>query len=166
LAHYFLRPRGAGDHEILSVIASTRVETMRSAHNCAIMEGMGIARFTVLAGRSLAIACLVVACGNSKSSFSAFDGGADSGVDSSTESGLPGCPSAQQLCGGKCVDTTSDPNNCGACGTSCDGGTCCASTCVEDTASCSFVVTGVSPTEGNQNGATGSSSAATDSRRA
>jgi hypothetical protein len=35
-----------------------------------------------------------------------------------------GCPAGQLLCAGKCVDPTSDPNNCGACGTRCGDGTC------------------------------------------
>ncbi|HEY8091302.1 MAG TPA: IPT/TIG domain-containing protein, partial [Polyangiaceae bacterium] len=56
------------------------------------------------------------------------------------------------LCGGTCVDTSSDPNNCGTCGVGCDGGTCCQSTCVVDTASCAFSVLAATPHEGNQNG--------------
>jgi hypothetical protein len=38
------------------------------------------------------------------------------------------CPSGQTACGGACMDTSSDPNNCGACGlacaTGCNGGEC------------------------------------------
>ncbi len=34
------------------------------------------------------------------------------------------------LCGQKCVDLSSDPNNCGACGVDCSGGACMDGTCV------------------------------------
>ncbi|MCC6899843.1 MAG: hypothetical protein IT377_12760 [Polyangiaceae bacterium] len=74
-------------------------------------------------------------------------GGAPAGGSSSGGGGAPsgggtggggatgaGCPGAQNLCGGACVDLASDPLNCGACGTSCNpldkcvGGQCvCAS---------------------------------------
>jgi len=109
-------------------------------------------RAGVVAAWSLVLATQVGACGSgSKSTYSAFDGGT-TGADASMESGGPNCTNGQRQCGVKCVDTTSDPLNCGSCGNACEGGTCCSSICVLDTASCSFVVTGVNPAEGNQNG--------------
>jgi hypothetical protein len=107
-----------------------------------------------------ALAALVVAagaaCGSGSNGNSGFDsgtgsgsGGGDSGTDGSV--GMT-CTGGKTSCGTSCVDTTSDPANCGKCGVSCDGGTCCASVCVDQTASCSFSVTGVNPLEGNQNG--------------
>lgn len=43
----------------------------------------------------------------------------------STESiALQACTSQQTACGAKCVDTSSDPDNCGSCGNSCNGGSC------------------------------------------
>ncbi len=49
---------------------------------------------------------------------------------SSTESiALQACTSSETACGAKCVDTTSDPNNCGSCGNSCNGGFCNAGSC-------------------------------------
>ncbi len=47
-------------------------------------------------------------------------GGADGG----------GCPPYQSLCGGSCIPTSIDPNNCGGCGVQCTGTTACsAGTC-------------------------------------
>lgn len=52
------------------------------------------------------------------------------------------CPPDQALCGGTCIDTQSDPQNCGACGTVCDNGECAAgvceseSTCIPDGEPC------------------------------
>ncbi len=100
-----------------------------------------------------AVALLVVACGSSggggSGGFPGPDGG--TGNDASVEGG-PQCSGGKKACASSCVDTTSDPANCGACGVSCDGGTCCASVCVLDTASCSFAITAVSPAQGDQNG--------------
>src|SRR5271165_5883357 len=100
------------------------------------------------------VAAAGAACGSSSNGNSGFDsgtgsGGGDSGTDGSVG---PTCTGGKTACGTSCVDTTSDPANCGKCGFSCDGGTCCASVCVDQTASCSFSVTGVNPLEGNQNG--------------
>jgi hypothetical protein len=40
-----------------------------------------------------------------------------------------GCAESATMCGSTCVDLTTDPDNCGACGTSCAGGTCSAGVC-------------------------------------
>jgi hypothetical protein len=39
------------------------------------------------------------------------------------------CPPGQALCGGTCIDTQSDPQNCGACGTVCDRSQCSSGVC-------------------------------------
>jgi hypothetical protein len=51
------------------------------------------------------------------------------------------CPAQQLLCGATCVDTTSDPMNCGACGRTCQAGTetCQAGVCVDVTATCADI---------------------------
>jgi hypothetical protein len=44
--------------------------------------------------------------------------------------GMPaGCMPPQASCGGVCVDTSSDPANCGRCGHGCQGGACSAGAC-------------------------------------
>jgi hypothetical protein len=100
-----------------------------------------------------AIGALFGACGSGAGS-PGFAPGPDSGsvVDSSVEGSGPTCSGGKALCGGTCVDTTSDPANCGKCGHACDGGTCCASVCVLDVSTCNFAITGVDPLFGNQNG--------------
>ncbi|MGO8993749.1 MAG: MXAN_6577-like cysteine-rich protein [Polyangiaceae bacterium] len=50
-------------------------------------------------------------------------GGQDSGP---ADSG-PTCASGQSLCGSTCVNESNDPNNCGACGTTCAAGEVCSS---------------------------------------
>jgi hypothetical protein len=46
-------------------------------------------------------------------------------------SGVCGCPGVQETCFGTCVDTGSDPNNCGACGKVCaDATVCLAGSCL------------------------------------
>src|SRR5579883_1028808 len=105
------------------------------------------------AGASFVAVCVAVACGNgSGSGFGSTGDDASMGPGDGGQDGGNSCPSGQTACSGKCVDVTSDPSNCGSCGLSCEGGACCASVCVLDTASCAFSVTAASPHEGNQNG--------------
>ena len=57
------------------------------------------------------------------------DAAADASANAADASGR--CPAKQILCNGKCIDSTSDPANCGRCGFDCkEGETCSKSTCV------------------------------------
>ena len=47
----------------------------------------------------------------------------------SSTNGQGVCPSGQKTCNGTCVDTSTDPNNCGACGIVCDSGSCSEGIC-------------------------------------
>src|SRR5689334_2939380 len=84
---------------------------------------------------------IAVACGSSKNDFDGGDGGDDGPVV---------CTMPTIVCAGGCVDVTSDPKNCGACGTACSD-KCCGGACV-NAASCAFAVTRVDPAYGWQNG--------------
>ena len=106
-----------------------------------------IAGFAVVAG---SIALASQSCGSSDSSTfqqPADDSGAGDGDSALT------CTGANVACGATCVDITSDPKNCGVCGTACGtGGVCCSSTCLLDTATCAFSVRDLKPRQANQSG--------------
>jgi hypothetical protein len=63
----------------------------------------------------------------------------------------PPCPAPQICCQAKCVDPTSDPNNCAACGRVCASGKCCKANCTLgqfdplNCGGCGIVCTGVIP---------------------
>jgi hypothetical protein len=60
------------------------------------------------------------------------DDGGGSGEDAEIESGVPCVPPLVD-CGGVCIDVTSDPFNCGACGVECPSQICVSSQCVGST---------------------------------
>jgi uncharacterized protein YkwD len=64
-------------------------------------------------------------------------GGGDTGTPpdgSPTDTGGGGCPAGQSSCGGTCIDTSSDPSNCGMCGRICSmGATCSGGSCMGGT---------------------------------
>jgi hypothetical protein len=90
-------------------------------------------------------------CGSSGDG-SAFDAGDSDGTAGGDGGAGASCEAGQASCGASCVDVTSDPKNCGTCGTSCGTGLCCSGVCNADTASCGFSVTRITPKQGNQSG--------------
>ncbi len=109
------------------------------------IAGAGV--LAVLAG-SIAVASQ--SCGSSSDSTFQQPPADDSGGGG--DSALV-CTGANVACGAMCVDITSDPQNCGVCGTKCGAtGVCCSSTCLLDTASCAFSVRDLKPRQGNQSG--------------
>jgi hypothetical protein len=100
----------------------------------------------------LGFAAIVVACGSS--SRNGFSG--DAGDDGANEGGAgdggtdTGCAAPRAVCGGACVDVSSDPANCGACGQACGAAaSCCGGACAT---SCSFVLSSIDPAQAYQNG--------------
>ena len=88
------------------------------------------------------------ACGSDAAPIAEFP---DAGTDAS-DSGPVTCQGTQSICGSVCVDTSSDPQNCGGCSNACKmGDLCCAGKCVNG-ATCDFAVTKVTPFKGNQSG--------------
>lgn len=64
----------------------------------------------------------------------ASNGAGSTGAQGGSTAAMPtattapgGCPKGQTSCGGACIDTQTDPNHCGACGTACDASLVCAS---------------------------------------
>jgi hypothetical protein len=93
-------------------------------------------------------ASLTAACGDSAVVDPPF---ADAGAEGASDAQVQ-CTVTQLRCGDACVDTASDPKNCGSCGAAClSGDLCCGSKCVQS-ASCGFAVTKIEPSHGNQNG--------------
>jgi hypothetical protein len=61
-------------------------------------------------------------------------GGAGEGGDAGDGGGPGSCPGTMTCCGGFCTDTTKDPQNCGACGTTCASAQFCNGTACDDAA--------------------------------
>ena len=59
-----------------------------------------------------------------------FDGPADGPVDAPAETSVVCTTPAPVACGGNCVDTATDPYNCGVCGQTCTGTTCSSGYCI------------------------------------
>ena len=91
-------------------------------------------------------------CGSSEDGSGFADAGGGDGTTGVDGGGGPTCDAGLATCGSSCVDVTSDPKNCGTCGTSCGAGPCCTGVCNADTVSCAFSITRVTPKQGNQSG--------------
>lgn len=103
-----------------------------------------------------AVASTFVACSSGGATGGTAGGHPESTSSSSgttsSSSGTVTCTGTEQNCNGTCSDITSDPNNCGGCGTVCGtGALCCSSVCIE-TADCSFSLDPLAVNTGWQNG--------------
>jgi Stigma-specific protein, Stig1 len=82
---------------------------------------------------SSGLCALPSSCASADASLGADDASSDSAAEAGSDSGLgsdgDSCPVGQAPCGGACVDTQTDPSNCGACGAAC-GGTCALGCCL------------------------------------
>lgn len=81
-------------------------------------------RAFLLSGAALAASfTLFAACSSDSTDTTTTDTDAavtpDAGKDSSTSDAGPACGAGQLACGGSCVNTQKDVNNCGACGKTC-----------------------------------------------
>jgi hypothetical protein len=99
---------------------------------------------------AMGIALILLSCSKGDSNIEDFPTNDTGSSETSGEGGV--CTGTQQECGGVCVNTSSDKNNCGSCGVTCGSGAqCCSSRCVE-TAGCDFAIDSASPAGGWQNG--------------
>jgi hypothetical protein len=69
-------------------------------------------------------------------------------------SGACACPIYQSFCGGQCIPTSNDANNCGGCGIACTGGTACSggvcsSTCLPGLTACNGACVDLGSDDGN-----------------
>ncbi len=71
-------------------------------------------------GRCVGLAVALAACGSTHPTFTNTDAGPTNDMGTAM-----GCASGQTYCGGACVDTSTNPANCGQCGTSCGAGLLC-----------------------------------------
>jgi hypothetical protein len=71
----------------------------------------------------IAFGALLAACAPS--------GRSDGDGDSDNSDDPQQCGLGKQECSGECVDTLSDPDNCGGCGNACESGLCAAGSCLE-----------------------------------
>jgi hypothetical protein len=104
------------------------------------MGSMGFRRLCFLLWMPFVLS--LAACGDNKHKEWHDAGIDDGGPDDAPPDALM-CPTGQMICNDTCINTTTDNNNCGACGEVCSGGTCqngkccptgqtnCGGTCVD-----------------------------------
>src|SRR5688500_3478758 len=83
---------------------------------------------------ALVCALALTACGDGTDNLASDDGGpGDGGAGADGGGDDDGCPPYQDLCGGRCVPITVDPDNCGGCGIECTGEQACSAGACSDT---------------------------------
>lgn len=107
----------------------------------AALDGAGLDRVTIAITRSRTKAMYDVhTVGELPGTTIQPNGWLELATTSSESAVFEGCDDGEQVCGGACIDTSSDRNNCGACDHTCPGADICVENTCSGTTSCNACV--------------------------